>query len=83
LSSRLSQGGSNTFTGKLIAGTVEVGGPDIITSTVPEGNDGSVVNMPTTTIVRGIGDGADAGYGGWDGDGMAYLYFMKHISIRT
>lgn len=82
LSSRLSQGGSNTFTGKLIAGTVEVGGPDIITSTVPEGNDGSVVNMPTTTIVRGIGDGADAGYGGWDGDGMAYLYFMKHISIR-
>ena len=82
LSSRLSQGGSNTFTGKLIAGTVEVGGPDVITSTVPEGNDGSVVNMPTLTNIRGIGDGADAGYGGWDGDGMAFSFFMKSIAVR-
>ena len=82
LSSRLSQGGSNTFTGKLIAGTVQVGGPDEITSTIPEGNDGSVVNMPTLTNIRGIGDGVDAGYGGWDGDGMAFSFFMKSIAVR-
>lgn len=83
LSSRLSQGGSNTFTGKLIAGTVQVGGPDEITSTIPEGSDGSVVNMPTLTNIRGIGDGSDAGYGGWDGDGMAMAFFQRSFATGT
>ena len=83
LTSRLSQGGANTFTGELIAGTVLVGGPDKIASTIPEGNDGSVVNMPTKTIIRGIGDGADAAYGGWDGDGMALMFFQKSFASGT
>ena len=70
LTGRLSQGGSNTFTGQLIAGTVLVGGPDKISSTIPEGSLGSVVNMPTKVTV-------DGEFGGWDGDGMAYSFFAN------
>jgi hypothetical protein len=70
LTSRLSQGGSNTFTGQLIAGTVLVGGPDKIQSTIPAGIPGSVVNMPNTVNVQGE-------FAGWDGDGMAYQFFVN------
>jgi len=70
LTGRLSQGGSNTFTGQLIAGTVLVGGPDKIQSTIPNGIPGSVVNMPNTVNVQGE-------FAGWDGDGMAYQFFVK------
>ena len=70
LEGRLSQGGSNTFTGQLIAGTVLVGGPDKISSTIPNGQVGSVVNMPTTVNFNGE-------FAGWDGDGMALQYFIK------
>ena len=80
LTSRLSQGGSNTFTGQLIAGTVLVGGPDRITSTVPEDNAGSRVRMRSLVNVHGIGDGANGAYGAWDGDGMALAYFMKSLN---
>lgn len=84
LTARLSQGGSNTFTGQLIAGTVLVGGPDRIQSTVPEGSEGSHVNMPDLVNVHGIGNGGDDGYGGWDGDGMALAMFFKGLTrIRT
>ena len=75
LSNRLSQGGSNTFTGQLIAGTVLVGGPDKIQSTIPEGVAGSVVNMPTPVRVQGQ-------FAGWDGDGMALYYFLKQANRR-
>ncbi len=80
LTARLSQGGSNTFTGQLIAGTVLVGGPDRISSTVPRGNPGSRVTMPTTVRIHAVGDGADTGYGAWDGDGMALAFFMKSLN---
>jgi hypothetical protein len=70
ISGRLSQGGSNTFTGQLIAGTVIIGGPDRIASTVPEGIPGSKVVMPNKITV-------DGQFGGWDGDGMAMAMFMK------
>jgi len=70
LSNRLSQGGSNTFTGQLIAGTVLVGGANKISSTIPEGQEGAVVNMPNIVRVQGQ-------FGGWDGDGAAYLQFVK------
>ncbi len=70
LTGRLSQGGANTFTGQLIAGTVLVGGADRIASTIPEGLIGAVVNMPTKVTV-------DGQFGGWDGDGMAYSYFVN------
>jgi hypothetical protein len=79
LTARLSQGGSNTFTGQLIAGTVLVGGPDRIASTIPNGNQGSRITMPNIVNIRGVGDGADGGYGGWDGNGMALAYFFKTL----
>jgi hypothetical protein len=75
LSNRLSQGGSNTFTGQLIAGTVLVGGPDRIASTIPNGIAGSVVNMPTPVRIQGQ-------FAGWDGDGMALYYFIKSANRR-
>lgn len=75
LTSRLSQGGSNTFTGQLIAGTVVVGGADKIRSTIPEGTAGWVVNMPSLTRIQGE-------FAGWDGDGMALSYFMKTWNRR-
>jgi len=53
LTGRLSQGGANTFTGQLIAGTVLVGGNDRIASTIPNGSVGSVVNMPVLVTVEG------------------------------
>jgi hypothetical protein len=70
LSSRLSQGGSNTFTGELIAGTVRVGGPDKIQSTVPAGVPGSSIKIP----VRASFQGPLAAVGG---DAVALAYFMK------
>jgi len=70
LTGRLSQGGSNTFTGQLIAGTVLIGGPNKISSTIPEGLAGSRVVMPTKVTV-------DGQFAGWDGDGMAMAMFMK------
>ena len=75
LTNRLSQGGSNTFTGQLIAGTVLVGGPDRISSTIPEGSEGSRIEMPRTVHVRGE-------FAGWDGDGMAMAFFMKTWNRR-
>ena len=45
LTSRLSQGGANTFTGQLTAGTVVIGGPNLIKSTIPNGTTGSNVKI--------------------------------------
>ncbi len=73
LSARLTQGGSNTFTGELTAGTVKVGGPDRIQSTVPEGNNGSRVRITVKANIAGFENG------GWDGDGMALSYFFKTL----
>jgi hypothetical protein len=75
LVSRLSQGGSNTFTGQLIAGTVLVGGPDKIASTIPEGTRGSNVKMLDKVMVNGPG-------GAWAGDGAAMAFFMKSWNRR-
>ena len=71
LTARLSQGGANTFTGQLIAGTVLVGGPDRIASTIPNGNAGSVVRMPSKVDIHGFEGG------GWDGNGMAMMFFQQ------
>jgi hypothetical protein len=75
LSSRLSQGGSNTFTGELTAGTVVVGGPDRIRSTVPQGITGHQIRIP----VRAVFDGNQAA---WAGDGLAYSMFTKSFWRR-
>jgi hypothetical protein len=76
LASRLSQGGSDTFTGLLQAGTVKVGGPDEITSSVPEGGEGWQVKIGTKAMV-------DGPFAGWSGDGLAMSYFMKTFTDPT
>lgn len=73
LTARLSQGGANTFTGNLIAGTVSIGNPDQIRSTLSE-EAGGQVRMPNKVNVNGFEDG------GWDGDGMAMAFYMQSIS---
>lgn len=75
LTGRLSQGGSNTFTGLLTAGTVQVGGPDKIGSTVTEGQAGWVVNMKSKVMVNGQ-------FGGVDGDLSALSFFFKSQGFR-
>jgi hypothetical protein len=77
LTARLSQGGSNTFTGQLIAGTVLIGGPDKIASTIPNGNEGSKVRMPNVVNVHAFEGG------GWDGNGMAMAFFQKSFARGT
>jgi len=70
LASRLSQGGSDTFTGLLQAGTVKVGGPDEITSSIPEGGEDWQVKIGTKAMVEGP-------TAAWAGDGLAMAYFFK------
>jgi hypothetical protein len=67
--SRLSQGGSNTFTGNTIAGSVSVGGTNIITSTFDKGTVGSTIEMPRTVRIQSPG--------GVDGNMMAQAFFAK------
>ena len=71
---RLSQGGSNTFTGNTIAGSVSVGGTNIITSTFDKGTVGSTINMPRTTRIQSPG--------GVDGNMMAQAFFTKSFWRR-
>ena len=70
LTARLSQGGSNTFTGQLTAGTVIVGGPDKIESTLPNGTTGSSIKIPVKADFKGS-------LAAWAGDGLAYQYFVS------
>jgi len=76
LTSRLSQGGANTFTGQLIAGTVIVGGANKITSSVPQGTSGSVVNMTSKVYISG------AAFAGVDGNMAALDFFMRGVVNR-
>jgi len=78
LTSRLSQGGSDTFTGLLQAGTVKVGGPDIITSSVEEGSEGWQIKIGTKMNQSGA-----FGNSGWAGDGLAMSYFFKTLFDPT
>jgi len=55
LTGRLSQGGANTYTGNFIAGTVSVGGPNFIKSTVANGAIGSAIKMQNKVYITGKG----------------------------
>ena len=72
LTARLSQGGSNTFTGQTTAGTVVLGGPNLITSTIPQGTTGSSVQMKN--LVNFSGPQA-----GIDGNLMALQFFIQSV----
>jgi hypothetical protein len=68
VSSRLSQGGSNTFTGNLIAGNISIGNPNFISNLVPPGIAGSSIQMPKKVVVSGAS-------AAWAGGGAAYQMF--------
>ena len=70
ITSRLTQGGSNTFTGQCTAGTVIIGGPNRIDNTVPQGTEGSTVIMNNKVKVFGNN-------GAWAGDGLANVMFTN------
>jgi len=53
LTGRLSQGGANTYTGNFIAGTVSVGGPNYMKSTVIPGLPGSDIKMLNKVYITG------------------------------
>jgi hypothetical protein len=80
LTSRLSQGGANTYTGELVAGTIVVGtttqGPNVITSTIPRGTSGSNIKMLSKVTITG------AAYAGIDGNMQALDMFMRGVQNR-
>lgn len=75
LTSRLSQGGSNTQTGQLTAGSVLVGGPNKISSTVPNGQVGSNIRMTSKINFTGATTGID-------GNMPAFFFFMQHSTKK-
>jgi hypothetical protein len=75
ITSRLSQGGSNTFTGNLIAGNISVGNPNFITNLVPAGIAGSSIEMPKKIVVSGAS-------GAWAGGGAALQMFAGSWARR-
>lgn len=74
LSSRLTQGGANTFTGQITAGTVVIGGPNFIRSSIPAGQQGSSVDMKSKVYINASGV---------DGNMMALHYFIRWGAHRT
>jgi hypothetical protein len=71
IANRLSQGGSNVVTNQVSAGTVVLGGQNLITSTVTQGIPGSSVKMANKVSIEGAA-------GGVDGNESSWLYFTKH-----
>lgn len=74
LASRLTQGGANTFTGQITAGTVVIGGPNYIRSSIPAGQQGSSVNVLSKMYINAAGV---------DGNMMALHYFIRWGAHRT
>ena len=72
LTGRLSQGGANTYTGNFVAGTVSVGNPYYIKSTVTNGQPGSSIKVPNRVMItKGV-----------DGDMAALDFFMRNGNHR-
>lgn len=71
VASRLSQGGSNTYTSQLLVGTLSIGGPNIISSQIPQGTVGFSAIMKVKINFAG----ANAAVVGAP---LALDYFMSH-----
>jgi hypothetical protein len=77
LNSRLSQGGSNTYTGNLIAGSIQAGNPNTLSSTVPVGIPGSTIQVPKLVTINKLAGATVGGY-------MATLpYFAQSFGHGT
>jgi len=74
LASRLSQGGANTFTGQLTAGSIVIGGPNFIRSSVANGVAGSRIQMKQKVYINGSGV---------DGNMAALDFFMRNATRRS
>jgi len=75
ISGRLSQGGSNTYTGQLTAGSTVVGSPNLIRSSIPNGTVGSVIKM--TSKINFTGQFAAV-----DGNIVALDFFKRSWNKR-
>jgi hypothetical protein len=73
LTGRLSQGGANTYTGNFIAGTVSIGGPNFVRSTVANGAVGSAIKMANKVYITAKGV---------DGNMAALDMFMRSATKR-
>jgi hypothetical protein len=82
LTSRLSQGGSNTYTGELIAGSTVVGGVNLITSSIPQGVAGSTTKM-ASKVYFGVSPGTGAQNIGIDGELAALDFFARNAWHKT
>jgi hypothetical protein len=78
LTGRLSQGGANTYTGNFVAGTVSVGNPNFIKSTVTNGQAGSSIKMLNKVYLY-----AKGGANGADGNIAALDFFMRNNTNRS
>jgi len=67
LASRLSQGGSNTFTNQLVAGVVSVGNPNILGDQIPKGLAYSALQVKPKMKILSV-----------DGGLTALNFFMSH-----
>ena len=84
LAGRLSQGGANTFTGTLIAGTVQVGGAVFLKSTVPNGTTGSSIKFGNKVYFGAVaGGGSIGGPIGVDGHWAAFDFFTRNAFRRS
>jgi hypothetical protein len=75
ITGRLSQGGSNTFTGNIIAGNISVGNPNFISNQIPVGIAGSSINMPRLVVIKGPA-------GAYAGNGAALQLFVAGFEHR-
>jgi len=82
LTGRLSQGGSNTYTGELIAGSTVVGGVNLITSSIPQGVAGSTTKM-ASKVYFGVSPGTGAQNIGVDGELAALDFFARNAWHKT
>lgn len=71
MTARLSQGGSNTFTGNTTAGSITIGGPNVIGSTIPAGIPGYGAFMLNLVKFEGLESGMV------DGDMPAFNFFIR------
>jgi hypothetical protein len=82
LTGRLSQGGSNTYTGELIAGSTVVGGINLITSSIPQGVAGSTTKM-ASKVYFGVSPGTGSQNIGVDGELAALDFFARNAWHKT
>jgi hypothetical protein len=74
LTSRLTQGGANTTTGQLTAGTILLGNATFIASTIANGTAGSSIKMQSKVYIKASGV---------DGNMAALDFFIRNASRRS